>query len=367
MTENNQKQIDKLFEIAKKYEASDLHLKVDNPPILRIKGKMRTLESKPLSNSDLRQLIYAMLTPEQIQHFEKSGDLDIGYNSPGVGRFRVNLLRQRGCLGMVARRVNSHIPTFEELHLPPILAKVALYEQGLVLVCGITGSGKSTTLASMMQHINKNVRCHIVTIEDPIEYVYTDEKSIINQREVGLDVESFHLAMRTVVRQDPDVILVGEMRDAETFSTALAAAETGHLVFGTLHSSTVSQTFGRICDIFPPEERQSIRQALMFNLRAIICQKLAPMKDGKARVPVNEVMISNPTIQKLIEEGNEKKIADLIRIHTEDGMCDFNQSLYKLIKDGFITEKTGLTLSHNPEQLKMNLKGIFITDTGIVG
>ena len=367
MTENTAKAIDRLFEIAYKHQASDLHLKVDAPPILRIKGAIKSLDSRPLSASDLQKLVYPMLTAAQIETLEKTGDLDIGYTVPGVARFRVNLFKQRSAISMAARRVNSNIPSFEALHLPEVLAKVAMYHQGLVLVCGVTGSGKSTTLAAMIQYINTNRRCHIVTIEDPIEYVYEDQKCFINQREIGLDVLSFHNALKTVVRQDPDVILVGEMRDPETFGTALAAAETGHLVFGTLHSSTVPQTFGRIFDIFPQDERDGVRQSLMFNLRAVICQKLAPTKDGQGRVPINEIMVMNATIQKLIEKGREKSIADIIRTSGEDGMCDFNQSLYKAVKENHISEKVALQISHNPEQLKMNLKGIFISDSAIVG
>lgn len=360
------KPVDKLFETAVKHQASDILFKYNEPPILRIKGAMRVLEAKPLQNSDIQNLVYSFLTPEQIADFEKTGDLDLAYSIPQGTRFRVNLFRQRGAISMVARRVNSNVPSFEDLHLPPILDKVSLYQQGLVLVCGVTGSGKSTTLAAMISHINKNRRCHIVTIEDPIEYLYEDDKSFINQREVGLDVLSFKQALRAVVRQNPDVILVGEMRDQETFSTALTAAETGHLVFGTLHSSTISQTFGRIYDIFPAEERESARRSLMFNLRAVICQKLAPTKDNLERIPINEIMIMNSTIQKLIEQKQEVRIAELVRVSEHEGMCDFNQSLYKWIKAGIITEKTGFTLSHNPEQLKMNLKGIFVSEGGIV-
>ncbi|NUM33534.1 MAG: PilT/PilU family type 4a pilus ATPase [Candidatus Brocadiae bacterium] len=364
--ENSQKPIDKIFEVAAKHQASDLLLKVNEPPILRIKGSMRTLDAKPLTDGDLEKLVFSFLTREQADDFQKTGDLDMAYSLPEVARFRVNIFRQRGSISMVARRVNSSIPSFEDLHLPSILEKIALYLQGLVLVCGVTGSGKSTTLASMIQHINRNRRCHIVTIEDPIEYMYSDEKSFINQREVGLDVVSFKQALRAVVRQNPDVILVGEMRDHETFSTALTAAETGHLVFGTLHSSTIAQTFGRIYDIFPPEERESVRRSIMFNLRAIICQKLAVTKDNVGRVPVNEIMLMNPTMQKLIEQKQEIKIGEMVRAHEQEGMCDFNQSLYKLIKEGMITDKTGISISHNPEQLKMNLKGIFVSESGIV-
>lgn len=362
----NQKQIDILFEIAAKHQASDLLLKVPAPPVLRIKGTMKTLDARPLQNADIEQMVNSILTKEQLEQLRTQGDLDLAYNAP-AGRFRLNIFRQRGVMGLVARRVNSVIPSFTELNLPPILEKISLFQQGLVLVCGVTGSGKSTTLAAMMQFINKNRRCHIVTIEDPIEYSYQDDRAFINQREVGLDVISFDHALRAVVRQNPDVILIGEMRDHTTLSTALAAAETGHLVFGTLHSSTVVQTFGRILDLFPAEDRPSVRKAIVFNLRAILCQKLAVTTDGKGRIPIYEIMVSNATIQKLIDQEQEKKIADVIRVNEEEGMCDFNQCLYQRIKANLITEKTGLTLSHNPDQLKMNLKGIFLSDSGLVG
>lgn len=361
-----QKQMDKLFEIVTKHGASDLHLKEGAPPILRIKGAIKTLDGKALTKIDIQNLVYSMLTEDKIKIFEATGDLDTAYAPEGGSRFRVNLFRQRSAISMAARRVNSVIPNFKDLSLPEIFAQVAMRQQGLILVCGITGSGKSTTIAAMIEYINSNRRCHIVTIEDPIEYIYEDRKSFINQREIGLDVHSFNAALKTVVRQDPDVILVGEMRDSETFATALTAAETGHLVFGTLHSSTVAQTFGRIYDIFPPDERVSVRNSLMFNLQAVICQKLAPTLDESGRVPINEVMIMNPAIQKLLQKNEEKKIADVIRIHEEDGMCDFNQSLMKRVKEGSVAEEVALRLSHNPNQLKMNLKGIFLSDTGIV-
>jgi len=366
MIENEMRQqIDRLFELTVKHHASDLHLKVNNPPLLRVKGAIGNCGSKPLEEEELEKMMLSILTGEQQKMLQEHGDVDFAYSN-SFGRFRVNIFRQRGSYSLAARRVNSVIPNFRELHLPAIMEKLSLQRQGLVLVCGITGSGKSTTLAAMIQFINQNRRCHIVTIEDPIEYAYEDQKSFINQREVGLDVESFSHALRAVVREDPDVILIGEMRDKETLSTALTAAETGHLVFGTLHSSTVAQTFGRIYDIFDAEERESIRKSLMFNLLSIICQKLAPTKDNLGRIPVHEIMIMNATIQKLIEEKKESKIAEVIRTLEIEGMCDFNQSLYKAVKDGFISDKVAMGMSHNPDQLKMNLKGIFVADSGIL-
>ena len=360
-------EIDKLFEIVAKHKASDLHLKVNAPPILRISGSIRELDSRPLGNADLQKLIYGMLSDEQIRDFERDGDLDCAYAPESIGRFRINVFRQRGNIGLVARRVNSAVPSFEDLNLPPVISQLSLLHQGLVILCGVTGSGKSTTIAAMLEHINRNRRCHIITVEDPIEYTFQDRKSFINQREVGIDVIDFSRAIRAALRQDPDVLLIGEMRDAITFKTGIEAASTGHLVFGTLHSSTVPQTFGRIYDIFPPEEREGVRKAVMFNVKGIVCQKLAPTKDGKGRVPVHEIMVMNATIQKLIEKKEEKKVGDVIRIHEKDGMCDFNQSLARLVKADLISEKTALEVSHNPEQLKMQMKGIFIADSAIVG
>ncbi|MEK7483267.1 MAG: PilT/PilU family type 4a pilus ATPase [Planctomycetota bacterium] len=364
------KEIDKLFAIVVKSEASDLHIKTGSPPILRISGRPRELESKALNDQEIQKLLYEIMTPAQIQHFEAAGDCDFAYGIPGVGRFRCNVFRQRGSISLAARRVNSKIPSFEELHLPPVMTKIAANVQGIVLMAGITGSGKSTTLAAMVEYINANRHCHILTIEDPIEYLYRDRKSFINQREIGLDVTSFDQALKTAVRQDPDVMLVGEMRDCKTFSTALTAAETGHLVFSTLHASSSTQAIIRILDLFPESERTLIRKGLVFNMKAIIGQKLLPsIREGLSRIPVTEVLINNPSVQKLIEEGRDKQIQDVVRAGKEEGMHDFNQSLHKLITEKFISMKVGLAHSSNPDQLKMLLKGISLLEqqSGILG
>ena len=357
-------EIDKLFEVQCKHEASDLHMKVGAPPLLRIAGSIRELDAPPLKGAEIKKLLYDILSDEQKRWLEDNGDLDFAYGVPGVGRFRINAFFQRGSISMACRRVNVRIPSFKDLHLPgKALKKIASFKQGLVVLAGITGSGKSTTIAGMIEFINENRRCHIVTIEDPIEYLFSDKKSFINQREVGIDVPSFGKALRTVVRQDPDVILIGEMRDHETFNVSLTAAETGHLVFSTIHASTVPQTLGRVLDLFPPDQQESIRKGLSFNLKSIICQKLLPsVKEGIGRVPAVEILIVNATITKLISEGRDKDLANVIRAGEEDGMCDFNQSLVKLIQGGLISEKIGLAYSHNPEQLRMNLKGIYLAD-----
>jgi len=279
----------------------------------------------------------------------------------------VNVYRQRGSISMAARRVLTEIPSFEQLNLPPILSKIADYAQGLVIVSGITGSGKSTTLAAMMDHINQSRRCHIVTIEDPIEYLLTDKKAFINQREISIDVPSFKTALKHVVRQDPDVILIGEMRDEETFSAGLTAAETGHLVFGTLHSSSVSSTFGRILDFFPPAQHEAIRTSLQFNLRSIISQKLLPsIKEGVSLVPATEIMLMTPIMRKLIKDREDNKIVEAIKGGIEEGMHDFTESLKNLVLNGFVEMKEALEVAPNEEALRMALKGIRLGTHGIL-
>jgi len=356
--------LERLFRLMNKYKASDLHLKVGNPPILRVQGRIRYFDAEPLDADTIEEMLREVADERQEEAIAAGRDLDFAYSLPKVGRYRINAFRQRGSISMAIRRVNTRIPGFEELNLQAeAMRRIAGYRQGLVIVAGVTGSGKSTTLAAMIEFINARRRCHIVTIEDPIEYLYRDKKAFVNQREVGIDVPSFDAALKSVVRQDPDVILIGEMRDAETFETALTAAETGHLVFGTLHSSTVSQTIGRIIDMFPADRERMIRLALRFNLKAIICQKILPAsRDDVGLVPVQEILICNPSVQKLIAEGEDKKVEQIIRGGKEDGMQDFNQGLIDLIKRGMVTEETAAEVSHNAEQLTMNLKGIFLGD-----
>lgn len=361
------KKIHRLLEAECKYNASDLHLKVGAPPLLRIKGEIRPLDLPPLSPQEVKDLIYPIMREEQRVVFEDTGDMDFAYSLPGMGRFRINVFRQRGQVSVAIRRVQIRIPSFEELHLPPVMRDIASHHQGLVIVSGITGSGKSTTLAAMIQHINTTRRCHIVTIEDPIEYLFRDEKAFINQREIGIDVSSWSTALKYVVRQDPDVILIGEMRDTETFAAGLTAAETGHLVFGTLHSSTVAQTFGRILDLFPRDRHPLIRNSLAFNLRAIISQKLLPsIKEGVDRVPACEIMLVNATIRKLIREEEDEKIADAIRIGREEGMQDYTESLRQLVENELVDRQTALEVAPNPEALRMALKGISTGESAIL-
>jgi len=362
------RKIDRLLEVECEYNASDLHLKVGSPPLLRIKGEIRPLDLPPLSPEDVCDLIYSIMRAEQRIVFEDTGDMDFSYTLPDKGRFRINVFKQRGQISVAIRRVQIRIPSYEELHLPPIMQDIAANHQGLVILSGVTGSGKSTTLAAMLQQINTTRRCHIVTIEDPIEYLFRDEKAFINQREIGIDVASWSTALKYVVRQDPDVILIGEMRDTETFAAGLTAAETGHLVLGTLHSSTVAQTFGRILDLFPRDRHALIRNSLAFNLRAIISQKLLPsIREGVDRVPACEIMLVNSTVRKLIREEEDEKISDAIRISREEGMQDYTESLRRLVVDELVDRSTALDVAPNAEALRMALKGISVSDSGILG
>jgi twitching motility protein PilT len=361
-------EVNKLFRMVMKHEGSDLHLKVGLPPMMRLKGVIRRMEMRPLSQEDMERLLLPVLTERQKKILEEEGGVDYSYI---VGndecRFRVSLFKQRGRLGLVSRRVNTKVPTFEKLGLPPIIESLCLYEQGMVVLAGVTGSGKSTTIASMLDYINEREALHILTIEDPIEFTFADKKSVVNQREIGLDVMDWHKALKDAVRQDPDVILVGELRDRDTFEAGIHAAETGHLVFGTIHASSASSTIGRILDLFPADMHGAIRQALAFNMKAVVAQKLLPsIKPGVQRVPTNEIMIINPTIRELIIKGEDKKLPDAIRIGFLEGMVDFTESLTQLVQRGDIDRATAIEVAPNPEALKMALKGIKVAAPGIL-
>jgi twitching motility protein PilT len=322
----------------------------------------------PLSQDDMERLLFPIMGERQHKQLEDDGGADFAHV---VGqdecRFRVNLFKQRGHLSLVARRVNNKIPTFEKLHLPESIEKLCKFDQGMIILAGVTGSGKSTTIASMLDYINERERVHILTIEDPIEYTFSDKKAVINQREVGIDVSDWNVALKHAVREDPDIILVGEMRDRDTFEAGINAAETGHLVFGTIHASSSSSTIGRILDLFPADMHNAIRQALAFNLKAIICQKLLPsIKPGIQRVPTNEIMIVNPTVRELIIKAEDKKLPDAIRIGFLEGMIDFTESLRLLCENGLVDRATALEVAPNPEALKMALKGIKVATPGIL-
>jgi twitching motility protein PilT len=364
----------KLFRMVMKHQGSDLHLKAGLPPCMRLGGVLRQMQMPALTRDDMERLLFPILTPRQKNILEEDGGVDFAhiiYDGNDETRFRVNLFRARGRLSLVARRVNSKIPNFEGLHLPPVMAEITQYEQGIIILAGVTGSGKSTTIASMLQYINERERMHIVTIEDPIEFTFKDDKSIINQREVGIDVSDWNMALKHAVRQDPDIILVGEMRDQHTFHAAMHAAETGHLVFGTIHASTAPSTIGRILDLFPRDMHPALRQSMAFNLKAIIAQKLLiTTKEwhakGTSRVPTNEIMRTNPTVRKLILNEEDTKLGDAIRIGKEEGMQDFTESLKQLVQSEKIERATAFEVAPSVEQLKMALKGITVAQPGIL-
>jgi twitching motility protein PilT len=372
----NEPEANKLFRMVMKLKGSDLHLKVGLPPALRLAGVLRTMQLPPLTGAEMERLMFPLLTPRQKEILENTGGADFAHiivdPNGDETRFRVNLFKQRGRLSLVARRVNTSIPDFEGLGLPPVLADIVTTDQGIIILAGVTGSGKSTTIASMLQYVNKTERCHVVTIEDPIEFTFKDDKCIINQREVGIDVVDWNTALKHAVRQDPDIILVGEMRDQETFSAALHAAETGHLVFGTIHASSAPSTISRILDLFPKEMHSAMRQNLAFNLKAIIAQKLLKTtKDweaarGQSRVPLVEIMRMNPTVKKLILNEDDIKLAQAIRMGKEEGMVDFTESLRKLVVAETIERATAFEVAPNPETLRMALKGIQLPEQGIL-
>ncbi len=359
-------EVNKLFRMVMEHEASDLHLKVGQPPMMRLRGDIRRMKMRPLTQEDMERLLLTQLQAKHRKILDEEGGVDFGYViGQDECRFRVSLFRQRGRLSLVARRVNNTIPNFADLGLPPSIEKLCNYPEGLVILAGVTGSGKSTTIASMLDYINAREPLHILTVEDPIEFTFTDRKAYINQREIGLDTRDWHKALKDAVRQDPDIILVGELRDVDTFEAAIHAAETGHLVFGTIHASSSATTINRILDLFPPDKHNAIRQALANNLKAVVAQKLVKgLKKG--RVPINEIMMVNPTIRKLISEGMDNKISDAIKIGFLEGMVDFTENLRQLVERGDIDKTVALEVAPSPEQLKMALKGIKVAAPGIL-
>jgi len=365
-TPGREPEVNKLFRMVMKNEASDLHLKVGCPPMMRLRGDIRRVDMRPLTQEDMERLLLPGLTPRQRKILDEEGGVDFCHV---VGqdecRFRVSLFRQRGKLSLVSRRVNNTIPSFKDLGLPDTIERLCQYSEGLVILAGVTGSGKSTTIASMLDYINEREPLHILTVEDPIEFTFTDRKAYINQREIGIDVVDWHKALKDAVRQDPDVILVGELRDVETFEAAVHAAETGHLVFGTIHASSAPSTINRILDLFPPEKHGAIRKALANNLKAIVAQKLVKGL-RKPRIPTNEIMIINPTIKKLIEEGEDMKLSDAIKLFYQEGMVDFTENLKRLVDNGDIDKPTALEWAPDPEKLKMAFKGIKVSAAGIL-
>ncbi|MCH8343197.1 MAG: PilT/PilU family type 4a pilus ATPase [Planctomycetes bacterium] len=349
----------KYLAAAVRYEASDLIVKVDLPPRIRLRGALKNLQTEECSEQLMFQIAKDVLDEKQYAYFHHHGSVDFAYDYDEDDRFRINLFMARGKPSLAARLITSNIKTFEDLRLPQSLGDLALSAQGLILFAGITGSGKSTSIASMLQYINERRRVHIVTIEDPIEYIFKDDKATINQREVGIDCIDFNEALRTLVREDPDVVLVGEMRDYETFEAAIRAAETGHVVFGTIHASSSWQAFGRIFDMFPEPERDQIRKLLAYNLRAIIYQRLLPtLREDIHRIPAIEILINTPPVQKYILDGREGELLDIIRQGREEGMIDFTSALVELVEAEWIHHRVALEATPKPEELKMRLKGI---------
>ncbi|MCO8122684.1 PilT/PilU family type 4a pilus ATPase [Stieleria sp. TO1_6] len=363
-------EVDKIFRALVKLEGSDLHLKVGQPPMVRLGGELKALNRGPIDAEEMVDLLLPMMDERNLLIFEEEGGADFAYLCEVDGvrwRFRVNMLKSLGSIGLVARRINNYIPDFRGLFLPDSIEKLCHYDQGMVLLAGVTGSGKSTTIGSMLNYINSIYRKHILTLEDPIEFIFTEDKCLINQREMGQDVKDFSIGMKHAVREDPDIILVGELRDEETFMTAIHAAETGHLVFGTIHAASASTTIGRILDLFPEEMHNAIRSAIAFNMKGIVAQKLLrSIKPGVSRVPTCEVMTFNPTIRKLVLEGSDSKLPDAIRIGAEDGMQDFTMSLKGLIDDELIDRPTAFAVAPNKDALKMALKGIDVKAPGIL-
>ena len=354
-------QIDDLLRLAVERKASDLHLKVGNFPYLRVDGGLVPMtELKRLAAEDMLNMAFSMMTNRQKQKFKESAELDLAYGVAGLGRFRVNVFQQRGNVGMVLRVVPTKIRSFEELNLPRVIYKICEERRGLVLVTGTTGSGKSTTLASMIDRINGTRSDHIITVEDPIEYLHRDKKGIVNQREIEVDTHNFSVALRAALRQDPDVILVGEMRDLETISTALLAAETGHLVFSTLHTLDAVETIQRIIAVFPPPEQKQIRLQLASTLKAVVSQRLVRKSDDIGRVPAVEVLIATAFVRDcIINPDKTRLIREAISAGTSQyGMQTFDQSLFDLNKAGLITFEEALNNASNPDDFKLRIQGI---------
>lgn len=353
--------------LALKANTSDIHLKAGLPPVFRIDGNLRPLPKAPrLTAESVRDMCHGIMNEKQRQTFENHNEVDLAYGVPGLGRFRVNVFSQRNSVSAVFRAIPYKIATLDELLMPPVLKKIADEPRGLVLVTGATGSGKSTTLAAMLDYINSNRTAHIVTIEDPIEYLHRDRKCIINQREVGFDTAGFAPALKSSLRQDPDIILVGEMRDVETTETALAAAETGHLVLSTLHTIDAPETITRIVSMFPPHQQRHIRLQLSGVLKGVISQRLVPRAEGKGRVAAVEVMISTARVRDLIDDQEKTlQLKDAIaQGYTTYGMQSFDQALMALVKQNAITYEEAVRQSSNPDDFKLKFSGIDSTSDG---
>lgn len=341
--------------------ASDVHIKIDAPVIFRINRQLVAIESPTPTAAWVNKIVEGIVPPHMHRRLEDDREIDFSYFLPGIGRFRTNLFQQRGQFCLSMRYVKTQVPSFEQLGLLPVLKKIAEAPRGIVLLAGSTGCGKSTTLAAMIEHINANFKKHIITLEDPIEFVFEDNQSVIEQREVGLDTQSFGAGLKHVLRQDPDIIMIGEMRDALSFMAAMSAADTGHLVLSTLHTTTAAQSVTRILDFFKAEEREQIRRQLAGTFQAVVCQRMVTTVNG-TMTPALEIMINTGTVKKLIEENRLDKLPAAIETGMDDGMLNFNQSLFQLVKDRKVTEKEAMAKATNAQALEMNFKGIFLDE-----
>lgn len=344
-----------------KFQASDLLVKTGKAPVVRLRGALKSMDTEPVSHEEYQEIAKHILTESQWDDLTRFGSVDFAYDYDEKHRFRVNLFQARGKLSMAARLITSNIRRFEDLYLPGVMGEIAMQPQGIVLLAGVTGSGKSTTIASMLNYVNERKPVHIVTIEDPIEYIFEDKKATIHQREVGIDVSDFKIALRALVRENPDIVLVGEMRDSETFEAALHAAETGHLVFGTIHASSAAETFSRIYDLFEPAEREQVRKILAYQMRAIVYQKLLPTLHEKIhRIPALEILINTPVVRKYILDGREGEIPEILKsVEAQKiGMMDFNGSLVALVEKEFIHTRVAMEATPNADELTMRLKGL---------
>ncbi len=360
-------ELNEILKIALKGGASDIHLKSGLPTMFRVDGALVPLKNgERMLPEEMQKIAFSLMNPVQKARFEEARECDLAYGIPGLGRFRVNIFQQRGTFGIVFRVIPFGVKTIEQLLLPRVIERISMENRGLVLVTGTTGSGKSTTLAAMIDHINSNRTCHIMTIEDPIEFLIRDRRSLVNQREIGVDTQCFSNALRAALRQDPDVILVGEMRDFETIETAITAAETGHLVMSTLHTLDATETINRIISVFPPYQQKQLRLQLSAILKAVISQRLVPRADGRGRVPALEVMVSTGRIRECISDKERtKELPDAIsKGFTTYGMQTFDQSLMHLVKQELVTYEEALKHVSNPDDFALRFRGIASTSDG---
>jgi twitching motility protein PilT len=354
--------VDAILKKAVALGASDIHLKAGQKPFMRLHSALEELGETILTPADVNAVIQSVIPAHLIESYASQHEADFSYTVEGAGRFRANAFQTQGLPALAFRHVKTKVPTFTELNLPDSMTKITSAQRGIVIVSGATGSGKSTTLAAMLNHLNETERLRVITIEDPIEYLFPDKECIISQREVGLDTLSFQAALKHILRQDPDVIVIGEMRDQVSFRTALAAAETGHLVLTTLHSSNAAVAVHRLLEFFPANEWDQIRLNIATNLQAVVCQRLLKGAQGGV-IPAVEILINTPTVRKLLEKNKLDILPAAIETGTDDGMQTFNQSIYKLIKAGMITQEEGMMYASNPQALRMNLQGIFLDES----